>query len=189
MSTTFVCLENPYEVPTSTLCWSTSQIVELAPNWPSIKLPLSGHVSGSLDAGNHINPKLGFLKHLDMEYGTVWKVEVEYWTVWKVEVENGTVWKVEVEYAPLHKNYGLGLSTWSPLTSSVISGKCSKGNIPEGNHFALENYKSLANQSLMADILNKVEKLRPVAAEFNVPMSQLAISWCAKNPNGIPRKI
>ncbi|CAK9217400.1 unnamed protein product [Sphagnum jensenii] len=169
MSTTFVCLENPYEVPTSTLCWSTSQIVELAPNWPSIKLPLSGHVSGSLDAGNHINPKLGFFKHLDMEYGTVWKVEVEY--------------------APLHKNYGLGLTTWSPLTSSVISGKCSKGNIPEGNHFALENYKSLANQSLMDDILNKVEKLRLVAAKFNVPMSQLAISWCAKNPNGIPRKI
>jgi hypothetical protein len=23
----------------------------------------------------------------------------------------------------------------------VLSGKCSKGNIPEGNHFALENYK------------------------------------------------
>ncbi|CAM6007586.1 unnamed protein product [Sphagnum balticum] len=134
MSTTFVCLENPYEVPTSTLCWSTSQIVELAPNLPSIKLPLSGHVSGSHDAGNHINPKLGFLKHLDMKYETVWKVEV-------------------------------------------------KGNIPEGNHFALENYKSLANQSLMDDILNKVEKLKLVAAEFNVPMSQLAISWCAKNPN------
>jgi aryl-alcohol dehydrogenase-like predicted oxidoreductase len=35
----------------------------------------------------------------------------------------------------------------------------------------------------MDDILNKVEKLRPVAAKFNVPMSQLAISWCAKNPN------
>jgi aryl-alcohol dehydrogenase-like predicted oxidoreductase len=35
----------------------------------------------------------------------------------------------------------------------------------------------------MDDILNKVEKLRLVAAKFNVPMSQLAISWCAKNPN------
>ncbi len=43
--------------------------------------------------------------------------------------------------------------------------------------------QSLANQSLMDDILNKVEKLRLVAAKFNVPMSQLAISWCAKNPN------
>jgi hypothetical protein len=57
LSTTFVCLENPYEVPTSTLCRSTSQTVQLAPSLPSIKLPLSGHVSGSLDAGNHINPK------------------------------------------------------------------------------------------------------------------------------------
>ncbi len=57
LSTTFVCLENPYEAPTSTLCRSTSQTVQLAPSLPSIKLPLSGHVSGSLDAGNHINPK------------------------------------------------------------------------------------------------------------------------------------
>ncbi len=57
MSTTFACLENPYEVPTSTLCWSTFQIVEFAPGLPLIKLPLSGHVSKSLDVGNHINPK------------------------------------------------------------------------------------------------------------------------------------
>jgi aryl-alcohol dehydrogenase-like predicted oxidoreductase len=56
-------------------------------------------------------------------------------------MEYGTVWKVEVEYEPLHKKYGLGLTTWSPLTSAVLSGKCSKGNFPEGNHFALENYK------------------------------------------------
>jgi voltage-dependent potassium channel beta subunit len=91
--------------------------------------------------------------------------------------------KVEVEYAPLYKNYGLGLTTWSPLASGVLSGKYSKGNIPEGSRFALENYKSLANRSLVDDILSKVEKLRPIAAELNVPMSQLAIAWCAKNPN------
>ncbi len=36
MLTTIVCLENPYEVPTSTLCWSTFQIVELAPGLLSI---------------------------------------------------------------------------------------------------------------------------------------------------------
>jgi aryl-alcohol dehydrogenase-like predicted oxidoreductase len=52
-----------------------------------------------------------------------------------------TVWKVEVEYAPLYKNYGLGLTTWSPLASGVLSGKYSEGIIPEGSRFALENYK------------------------------------------------
>jgi aryl-alcohol dehydrogenase-like predicted oxidoreductase len=43
--------------------------------------------------------------------------------------------------------------------------------------------QSLANRSLVDDILSKVEKLKPIAAELNVPMSQLAIAWCAKNPN------
>jgi aryl-alcohol dehydrogenase-like predicted oxidoreductase len=33
------------------------------------------------------------------------------------------------------------------------------------------------------DILNKVEGLKPIATELNVPMSQLAIAWCAANPN------
>ncbi len=63
MSTTFVCLENPYEVPIFTLCWSTFQIVELAPSLPSIKLPFNGHVLGSLDVDNHINPKFNKTLH------------------------------------------------------------------------------------------------------------------------------
>jgi len=59
MSTTFVCLENPYEVLIFTLCWSTFQIVELASSLPSIKLPLSDHVLRSLHADKiHINPTL-----------------------------------------------------------------------------------------------------------------------------------
>jgi aryl-alcohol dehydrogenase-like predicted oxidoreductase len=91
--------------------------------------------------------------------------------------------KVELEYAPLYKSYGLGLTTWSPLASGVLSGKYSKGNIPEGSRFALENYKNLATRSLVDDILNKVEGLRPIAKELSVPMSQLAIAWCAANPN------
>lgn len=91
--------------------------------------------------------------------------------------------KVEVEYAPLYKQYGLGLTTWSPLASGVLTGKYSKDHIPEGSRFALENYKNLANKSLVDDILTKVDGLRPIAKELGVPMSQLAIAWVAKNPN------
>jgi aryl-alcohol dehydrogenase-like predicted oxidoreductase len=50
-------------------------------------------------------------------------------------------------------------------------------------HVLFSCLQSLANQSPMDNILNKVEKLRLVAAKFNVPMSQLDISWCAKDPN------
>ncbi|KAF2285612.1 hypothetical protein GH714_005807 [Hevea brasiliensis] len=72
--------------------------------------------------------------------------------------------KVESEYLPLYTNYGLGLTTWSPLASGVLTGKYSKGAIPPDSRFALENYK-------------------PIADELGVPLSQLAIAWCAANPN------
>eukprot|EP00252_Welwitschia_mirabilis_P015454 TRINITY_DN3399_c0_g1_i2.p1 TRINITY_DN3399_c0_g1~~TRINITY_DN3399_c0_g1_i2.p1 ORF type:complete len:334 (+),score=52.74 TRINITY_DN3399_c0_g1_i2:208-1209(+) len=91
--------------------------------------------------------------------------------------------KVEVEYQPLYNNYGLGLTTWSPLASGVLTGKYSAGNIPSDSRFALENYKSLASRSLVDDVLRKVDGLKPIAESLNVPLSQLAIAWCASNPN------
>ena len=49
--------------------------------------------------------------------------------------------QVEVEFTPLYKKYGIGLTTWSPLASGVLTGKYSKDNIPPDSRFALENYK------------------------------------------------
>ena len=49
--------------------------------------------------------------------------------------------KVEVEYLPLYSNYGLGLTTWSPLASGALTGKYSKGNVPADSRLALDNYK------------------------------------------------
>ncbi|KAK2988572.1 hypothetical protein RJ640_001506 [Escallonia rubra] len=37
---------------------------------------------------------------------------------------------VEAEYVPLYSNYGIGLTTWSPLASGVLTGKYNKGTIP-----------------------------------------------------------
>ena len=35
----------------------------------------------------------------------------------------------------------------------------------------------------MDDVLKKVRGLQPIAAELGVPLAQLAIAWCAANPN------
>jgi len=91
--------------------------------------------------------------------------------------------KVESEYSPLYNNYGIGLTTWSPLASGVLTGKYSKDNVPANSRFALENYKNLANRSLVDDTLLKVEKLKPIALELGVSLAQLSIAWCASNPN------
>ncbi|KAI3882116.1 hypothetical protein MKX03_013015 [Papaver bracteatum] len=91
--------------------------------------------------------------------------------------------KVESEYLPLYTSYGIGLTTWSPLASGVLTGKYNNKNIPSDSRFALENYKNLASRSLVDDVLKKVAALEPIAKELNVPLSQLAIAWCASNPN------
>ncbi|KAI4311374.1 hypothetical protein MLD38_036277 [Melastoma candidum] len=99
-----------------------------------------------------------------------------------------SVSRVETEYLPLCANYGLGLTTWSPLASGVLTGMYNKGTIPPDSRFALENYNmlfslNLANRSLVDDVLRKVNGLKPIADELGVPLSQLAIAWCAANPN------
>lgn len=43
--------------------------------------------------------------------------------------------------------------------------------------------QNLASRSLVDDVLKKVNGLKPIADELGVPLSQLAIAWCAANPN------
>ncbi|XP_059653537.1 probable voltage-gated potassium channel subunit beta [Cornus florida] len=91
--------------------------------------------------------------------------------------------KVESDYLPLYNNYGIGLTTWSPLACGVLTGKYNKGDIPPDSRFALEGYKDDAKEALAEDVLNKVNGLKPIADELGVPLSQLALAWCAANPN------
>ncbi|KAH7425600.1 hypothetical protein KP509_11G061900 [Ceratopteris richardii] len=94
--------------------------------------------------------------------------------------------RVEVEYAPLYKNYGLGLTTWSPLGSGVLTGKYSIDSpLLENSRFSLENYKNLATRKLLKEILDKVDALKPIAERLRMKVAQLAIAWCLKNQNGL----
>lgn len=90
--------------------------------------------------------------------------------------------KVEKEYARLYTDMGLGLTTWSPLASGLLSGKYAKG-IPADSRAAIKGYEWIAERVTDAAKLAKVEKLRPIAAELGCTVSQLAIAWCVKNPN------
>ncbi|BDA50125.1 Voltage-gated potassium channel subunit beta-1 [Coccomyxa sp. Obi] len=89
--------------------------------------------------------------------------------------------KVEVDYAPLYKKVGLGLTTWSPLASGLLTGKYSKDHVPEGSRLALEMYKGLKEKKLAEANLEKVDKLKPIAKELGCSLAQLALAWCVKN--------
>jgi voltage-dependent potassium channel beta subunit len=90
--------------------------------------------------------------------------------------------RVEKEYARLYDDIGLGTTIWSPLASGLLTGKYKDG-IPEGSRGALQGYEWLADRLSEQATIAKVENLRPIADELGCTMAQLAIAWCAANPN------
>ena len=90
--------------------------------------------------------------------------------------------RVEAEYPRLYRQIGLGLATWSPLASGLLTGKYRDGIAP-GRRGALEGYAFLKERLIDADRNAKVTELAEVARELGCSMGQLAIAWCLKNPN------
>ena len=90
--------------------------------------------------------------------------------------------RVEQEYARLYDDIGLGLTTWSPLASGLLTGKYRNG-IPPGSRGALENMSWLA-KGLTDEAKNAaVGSLEAIAADLGITVAQLAIAWAARNPH------
>ncbi len=89
--------------------------------------------------------------------------------------------RVEQEYARLYDDIGLGLTTWSPLASGLLTGKYRAG-IPEGSRGAMENMAFLRDGLTDAKKNAAVAQLEPLAQELGCTLAQLAIAWVAKNP-------
>jgi voltage-dependent potassium channel beta subunit len=90
--------------------------------------------------------------------------------------------KVEKEFAPLYSEWGLGLTTWSPLASGLLTGKYNNG-IPENSRANLSGYDWLRSILTNPERLDAVRALQPVADELGCSMAQLALAWCASNPH------
>ncbi len=89
--------------------------------------------------------------------------------------------RVEKEYARLYADTGLGLTTWSPLASGLLTGKYSQG-VPDGSRGAMENMAFLREGLLHAGKNAAVAQLQKLAAELGGTVAQLAIAWAAHNP-------
>ena len=89
--------------------------------------------------------------------------------------------RVEQEYARLYQDTGLGLTTWSPLASGLLTGKYKDG-IPPDSRGAMKDMgfltESLNDQAKRA----AVARLETLAAGLGCSVAQLSIAWAAKNP-------
>ena len=89
--------------------------------------------------------------------------------------------KVEREFADLYEEPGLGLTTWSPLASGMLTGKYLEG-VPAGSRAALAGYEWLRPGTEDPDNRRRVANFVALASELGCTAAQLAIAWCVRNP-------
>jgi aryl-alcohol dehydrogenase-like predicted oxidoreductase len=94
------------------------------------------------------------------------------------------IWRIiEAEVIPLCEREGVGQIAFSPIAQGVLSGKYRPGAEPPAGSRATDQHGSTFISGWLTDgLLTAVQKLRPVAEESGLTMSQLAVAWTLQNP-------
>jgi aryl-alcohol dehydrogenase-like predicted oxidoreductase len=90
--------------------------------------------------------------------------------------------RVEKEYARLYETTGLGLTTWSPLASGLLTGKYDAsgftgGEAPDSGRIA--RYESVRKQRWgRAEALEAARRYNALAREHGLTPTQMALAFC-----------
>ena len=95
------------------------------------------------------------------------------------------LWRViEERVVPLCQNEGIGQIVWSPIAQGVLTGKYLPGVKPPAKSRATDpNGSKMIAKWMRDEVLTAVQKLKPIAAELDLTLSQFALAWALANPN------
>ena len=96
------------------------------------------------------------------------------------------LWRViEAEVVPLSRKEGIGQIVWSPIAQGVLTGKYKPGAKPPAGSRATDKKSGagMISRWMRDEVLEAVQKLKPVADSVGLTMSQLAIAWVLQNDN------
>jgi 1-deoxyxylulose-5-phosphate synthase len=92
------------------------------------------------------------------------------------------LWRVpEREVFPLCAENGISQIVWSPLAQGVLTGKYPPGAAPPAGSRAAS--QGSVGEFMRRDVLQAVERLRPIADDLGVTLSQLALAWVLRGPS------
>jgi aryl-alcohol dehydrogenase-like predicted oxidoreductase len=90
----------------------------------------------------------------------------------------------EAEVFPLCAANGISQIVWSPLAQGALTGKYSPGQPPPaGSRATSARMGRMMGSWLADDVLETVQRLRPVADRLGITMAQLALAWVLREPN------
>ena len=96
------------------------------------------------------------------------------------------LWRViESDVVPASKELGISQVVWSPLAQGVLTGKYVPGQpLPEGSRATDDKGGAdMISRYMNDETLTRVQKLKPIADDLGITMSQLAIAWVLANDN------
>ncbi len=99
--------------------------------------------------------------------------------------EYSMLWRViEAEVVPASEEVGLSQIVWSPLAQGVLTGKYLPGQPPPpGSRATAEESADYLDDYRTEDILERVQRLKPLAEGAGLSMAQLGVAWVLQNPN------
>lgn len=130
--------------------------------------------------------------------GKVRYIGFSNWSAWKVsaalEQQKANGWArfthgqmsyslltrdIEYDVVPMMREYGIGLTVWSPLASGLLSGKYTRDNLndPANRLGATQRLPLDAERGLAV-----TDKIRPIAQRHEKTVAQIALAWVLANP-------
>ena len=88
--------------------------------------------------------------------------------------------EIERDELPACEREGIGQIVWSPLAQGVLTGKYAGGRRPAGTRGADPQRRVYMADYLGPDLLERVAKLAPLAADLGLSPAQLALAWCLR---------
>lgn len=134
--------------------------------------------------------------------GKVHYIGVSEWNAWQIseaadlakelnipfisnQPQYSMLWRViEGEVVPASQSAGISQIVWSPIAQGALTGKYQPGQAPPaGSRATDENGKRFIAGFLRDEVLERVQRLVPLADKAGLSMAQLAVAWVLQNPN------
>jgi aryl-alcohol dehydrogenase-like predicted oxidoreductase len=92
--------------------------------------------------------------------------------------------KPEAKVIPLCAANGVSQIVWSPLAQGVLSGKYRPGAaLPQDSRASSDSMGRMMDNLMTPQVLEAVQKLKPLAEEAECSLSQFALAWVLREPN------
>ena len=154
-----------YETPIEETMQAFADIVRQG---KALYIGVSEWTADQIRTGHALAKELGFqLISSQPQYSMLWRV-------------------IEGEVVPTCRELGLSQIVWSPVAQGVLTGKYLPGQpAPAGSRATDDKGGARMIERFLKqeEVLTRVQELRPIAAELDLTMAQLAVAWVLQNDN------